>query len=428
MRETGVTAIDLKKVNRSRVYQNIYQRQATSKQQIVQDLQMGLSTVTTNLTLLEEEGLIERNGFFASTGGRKAHAIRIVQDFRISVGVGIQKEMYHVTAVDLYGNAIYTETVDTPYRDEPGYYKQVADSVLEYAEREGYAQEKILGVSIATQGITSPDHRGVTYGKILDNTGMQAEDFSAALPWPCSLEHDSRSAAALELWNHPDLDSAIVILLNQNLGGAVITGHQIHQGSDMHSGTIEHICVDPDGPLCYCGKRGCLETYCSADALRNEAGMGIREFFAALGRTKKGQSGTQDKCADRLQNEEQSTSKNGSADQLQYEEQSGKKDRNAGDRTKTETSARCRQIWEEYLDHLAFAMRNLNMVVDAPFILSGYLTPYIRAEDIEYLSRKISKASPFPLDGGRILVGVHGQYTPAIGAALYYIRRFLRSV
>ena len=44
--------------------------------------------------LLEKEGLIERNGFFDSTGGRKAHAIQIVADFKISIGVGILKNMF----------------------------------------------------------------------------------------------------------------------------------------------------------------------------------------------------------------------------------------------------------------------------------------------------------------------------------------------
>ena len=47
---------------------------------------MGLSTVSQNLNLLENEGLIEKNGYFDSTGGRKANAIQIVSDFRISIG------------------------------------------------------------------------------------------------------------------------------------------------------------------------------------------------------------------------------------------------------------------------------------------------------------------------------------------------------
>lgn len=376
MSEKGFTSINLKKINRSKVYQYIYEKRVTSKLQIVHDLQMGLSTVSQNLNLLEEEGLIERNGFFDSTGGRKAQAIRIVPDFKISVGIGILKNMFHITAVDLYGDVRYTETIPLPYSDTSSYYEEVTGKIKALIAGCRY-EERILGISIATQGITSPDHTTVIYGEIMNNTGMNLESFSRYLPYPCHLEHDSKSAACLELWNHPDLDSAVIILLNRNLGGAVLTDHRIHQGSSMHSGTIEHMCINPEGPLCYCGNRGCLETYCSVNALEQAAGLPVKEFFPIL-REKK--------------------------------------------------SPQLTQIWEDYLNHLAFAMKNLNLVVDAPIILSGYLAPWFSEEDIDYLLKRINAASPFPLKKTQILVGVHGQYTPAVGAALYYIDQFIRSV
>lgn len=56
MSEKGLTTIALKKINRSKIYQYIYRSKLTSKLQIVQDLQMGLSTVSQNLNLLENEG------------------------------------------------------------------------------------------------------------------------------------------------------------------------------------------------------------------------------------------------------------------------------------------------------------------------------------------------------------------------------------
>lgn len=86
------------------------------------------------------------------------------------------------------------------------------------------------------------------------------------------------------------------------------------------------------------------------------------------------------------------------------------------------------QVWEDYLNHLAFAMKNLNLVIDAPIIISGYLAPYFTEEDVEYLLMRINASSPFELKKDRILVGVHGQYTPAIGAALFYVEQFIRSV
>ena len=71
---------------------------------------------------------------------------------------------------------------------------------------------------------------------------------------------------------------------------------------------------------------------------------------------------------------------------------------------------------------------NLNLVIDAPIILSGYLASYIQEEDIDYLSECINLKSPFSLNRKEILVGIHGQYTPAIGAALFYAEQFLNGI
>ena len=56
---------------------------------ICEHFQLGRSPVRDALVRLEQEGLIERNGYFDSTGGRKAQAIQIVPDFKISIGIGI---------------------------------------------------------------------------------------------------------------------------------------------------------------------------------------------------------------------------------------------------------------------------------------------------------------------------------------------------
>lgn len=377
MDDKGLTTMNLKKINKAKVYQYIYQKKQTSKLQIVQQLQMGLSTVSQNLTLLEQEGLIARNGSFDSTGGRRAQVIEIVPDVRLSIGVGILKDRLHITAVDLYGSAVHRQTVPLSYSGCDGYYGQAARYIQKFIQENQIADEKILGVSFATQGIISPDQTTVTYGKILGNTGMQVSDLSRHLPYACHLEHDSKAAACLELWNHPELNSAIVFLLNPNLGGAVICDRTIHHGISMHSGVIEHMCINPDGPMCYCGNRGCLETYCSASALEQAAGLPAKAFFPLL--------------------------------------------RQGGD-------PRLPQIWQDYLQHLAFAMRNVNMVMDAPIILSGYLAPYLEQEDVNFLLEKINGSSPFALERSQILTGTHGAYAPAMGAALYFVERFLGTI
>ena len=213
MDKKSVTTLTLKQINKHTVYQYIYRQRETSKFQIVQDLNMGLSTVSQNLTALEKEGLIERNGYFASTGGRKAQIIRIVPDLRIAIGIGILKNMFHLVAVDLYGETVAMETIPLAYEDTPEYYDTFAGEVLHFIEKNEYPTEKISGISIATQGIISPDGSSVTYGAIMGNTRMQLSDFASRLPFPCHLVHDSKAAADLELWNHPQFDSALIFLL-----------------------------------------------------------------------------------------------------------------------------------------------------------------------------------------------------------------------
>ena len=215
------------------------------------------------------------------------------------------------------------------------------------------------------------------YGTIMNNVKMRLSDFSSKLPYPCRLVHDSKAAAYLELWNHSELDSAVVFLLNRNLGGAIITNRKVHEGSFMHSGVIEHICINSDGPLCYCGNRGCLETYCSANSLSEIARMSIKEFFEKL-----------------RENKEENI----------------------------------KQIWKEYLKHLAFAMRNLNLVVDGPIIISGYLAPYFMENDLNYLLKQINSSLPFEFPKENLIVGTNGQYTPAIGAALFYVKKFIDGI
>ncbi len=374
MKEKGMTTISLKKINRNKVYQYIYQKRETSKLQIVSDLQMGLSTVSQNLNELETDGLISRNGYFESTGGRKAQIIRIVEDFHISIGLGILKDLFHIVAVNLYGETIAADTISLPYENNDTYYSALTGQVEQFILTHEYHPQQIGGISIATQGIISPDGTAVTYGNIMGNTTMQLSDFSSRLPYPCHLEHDSKAAADLELWNHPQFDSALIFLLNRNLGGAIITNHNVHQGNHMRSGLFEHICIDSDGPQCYCGNHGCLETYCSVNALETAAGMPISEFFSILHSTQ---------------------------------------------------APTLLQIWRNYLDHLAFAIRNLNLIIDCPVIISGYLAPYINKSDLLYLLEKINEHALFPMNQDQISVGDHGQYTPAIGAALYYVKQFL---
>lgn len=374
MNDISMTTMKVKQFNKHLVYNFIYNERTTCKLYITNNLNMGLSTVTQNLKILEQAGLICKNGYYESTGGRKADAIEIVKNAKIAIGVAILKDTVHIVTTNLYGDLTHSIVKSLNYIHNDEYYKQIGHYVNHFILDNNLSN--ILGVSIATQGIISKEGDQILYGKILDNNKMCISDFTKYIPYPCRLEHDSKSAASLELWRHKHIKNGFVLLLNRNLGGCVFVDGAIQNGENMHSGLIEHLTMNVDGAICYCGKRGCLETYCSANSLELIANMPIKEFFEKV-----------------YKNDE-----------------------------------RCVAIWKEYLNYLAMAIQNLSVIIDGKFIISGYIAPFFKETDLEYLLERINTYATFPLNKKDISFGISGEFSQAVGASLYYIENFLKQI
>ena len=88
----------------------------------------------------------------------------------------------------------------------------------------------------------------------------------------------------------------------------------------------------------------------------------------------------------------------------------------------------CQTIWKTYLTHLAEAIRNITVIVDGVVIISGHLAPYFNQEDLTFIQHYLKEIAPFPLTRENIILGIEGKYTPAIGAALYNIADYLKTM
>ena len=360
-------------VTRKRIYDLIYQKEKISKQDIAYELKLSLPTVTQNLLSLENAQLINRGGSFASTGGRKAQVISCNYNARIAIGLEIRRHTFSIAAIDLLGTPIRTQQYLVPFTNEEPYFSLVSKELLTFIEQLDYPSFSILGVGIVLQGLISSDGRLVTYGKILDCTGLSIESFTKHLPYPCTMIHDAEAAATMELWNHPERKNAIFFHIRDNLSGALIVNGKFLKGCELKSGVFEHMTVIPDGPPCYCGKRGCMETCCSTTALLlpNET---LEDFFRHL--------------------------RDGIGS---YQER-----------------------WTKYLSYLAIAIDNLHMVIDYDIILGGTIAPYISENDIEILLTRIRNTSAFPTERHYISTAVNAKIPIACGAALPYIKNFLK--
>ncbi|MCA8982003.1 MAG: ROK family protein [Planctomycetes bacterium] len=100
-----------------------------------------------------------------------------------------------------------------------------------------------------------------------------------------AIENDANAAALGEHWlggAREERDVA-VITLGTGVGGGLILGGELFVGPSGLAGEIGHLCVDPSGPLCGCGSRGCVEALASATAAARRArDAGLDDDLARL--------------------------------------------------------------------------------------------------------------------------------------------------
>jgi len=93
---------------------------------------------------------------------------------------------------------------------------------------------------------------------------------SRRIGMPLYLENDANAAALGEKWMGAakDVQDFCFITLGTGVGGGLVLDGKIWHGADGMAGEVGHMTIDPHGPRCRCGNRGCLEMYASTKALR----------------------------------------------------------------------------------------------------------------------------------------------------------------
>ncbi len=100
-----------------------------------------------------------------------------------------------------------------------------------------------------------------------------AKMFSDALGIPAALTNDANAAAIGEMTYGAakGMKNFIMITLGTGVGSGIVVNGQMVYGSDGMAGELGHVIVERDGRECGCGRKGCLETYCSATGIARTA-------------------------------------------------------------------------------------------------------------------------------------------------------------
>ncbi|MCG8530087.1 MAG: ROK family transcriptional regulator [Desulfovibrionales bacterium] len=371
----NITISDIKKNNLSQIYNLIYANEEISKQEIAQALSLSLPTVTTKLNQLEDKGLIIKDGVIASNVGRKAVAYKICADAKVSVGISIYKSKVDIVIIDLKGNVLSLITHQIDFEKSDIYYKEIAYCIKDFILEADYKNEQILGIAFCFQGTTSIDRENIIYGKIIDSTGLSIKSFSQYLNFPCLFFHDAKSAANAEIWARDKIADALYMSISDYLGGAIIANSKVILGDNGHCGAIEHVQMFPEGSRCYCGQVGCVGTKCSISSLLN-SGEDIDNFFYQV-RNNEGEE---------------------------------------------------KERWTNFLRDLSFVCYNFHRLLDRKIILGGKLAPYLKPEDVDVMNNMATSNYVFESKENFILLSKYQGNRFVVGAALYYVQKYLKKI
>lgn len=188
--------------------------------------------------------------------------------------------------------------VDMPADDVPdAVVAQLAEVGIEAVAAHG----PVVSAGIGVPGLYDPS-AGTT--RFLPNVPGQwlghpvAGPVGAALGVPAFLINDARAfgLAELRLGAGRGASSMVGLTLGTGVGGVIAVGGRVHQGHDGTGGELGHQTIDPDGPWCGCGNRGCVEAYARADQIEAACGTATVEeaVRAAEGGDERARSGLAD--------------------------------------------------------------------------------------------------------------------------------------
>jgi len=167
---------------------------------------------------------------------------------------------------------------------EPGRQNQVISKIvatIRDLEKRMEPRGEIAGVGLGVAGLIHPEE-----GRILTSPNIPGwRDFpllkylQKEIRYPVFLENDANAAALGEKWIGAarGISTFCLLTLGTGVGGGLILEGEVWHGANGTAGEFGHMTIDPDGPWCSCGNRGCLEAYASVTALRRN----IREAIAS---------------------------------------------------------------------------------------------------------------------------------------------------
>jgi len=256
-------------MNRKLVYATIKDRRETTRSELAHLLGLTKNTINSIVDEMVAGGYVRETGLQPQHGaGRRAVGIELYAARRQAIGIQVAGHELQAVVTDLYASPLKTYAFPLRDRTPAGMSDTIAYAVEQIAA--AWPKVGLLGVGVGVPALLNPSRERVV---ISSHLGWREVDLLPMLQdrmeLPVILDNAVKMAAIGELWHGIGKETGHLAYCSfgAGVGCGIVVGGGIVRGEAGAAGELGHIVVEPDGPPCSCGNRGCLEAVAGLPSL-----------------------------------------------------------------------------------------------------------------------------------------------------------------
>jgi N-acetylglucosamine repressor len=254
----------IRAINRSHVLNTIKSYSPIGRADIARRTGLSPATVTSISAKLISQNLVLEKSAGDSSGGRPPILLVINPKGGYVVGIKLTETHAICALTDLEAVILAKSSLPLSGHDPVQVVDDLARMVLFFIREQKIAKKQLLGVGVGLAGIIDAENGILRQSPIYGWNNVPLEEMlQSKLHLPVYIENDVNTLTLTERWFGPGqgVDNFLTVTVGRGVGLGIVANGQFYRGQSGGAGEFGHITINPDGPLCACGKRGCLEAY-----------------------------------------------------------------------------------------------------------------------------------------------------------------------
>jgi N-acetylglucosamine repressor len=283
----------MRRMNEALVLGIVHDFGPISRSEIADEAGLSLAAISSIAGSLIEQGIVIEESRGESTGGRRPILLVINSAAALVIGVKLPREQIIVALTDLGGELV--EQRACPLGDDlhPATVTSLLGNLVDEL-RAAHLGSRFLGLGVGMAGLVDREHGVCRYSPFLQWRDVPVRQLlEDRVQMPVIVENDVNALTLAERWFGAGAGSLnfLVVTLGAGVGMGLMLNGELYRGARDGAGEFGHSTVIEGGPLCNCGKRGCVEAYVGEPALRRavcDATGDIITLDAAIERARAG--------------------------------------------------------------------------------------------------------------------------------------------